>query len=394
MSFEEVVIVSAARTPIGSFCGALSTLKASDLGSIVMKEVLDRANLKLEDVDEVILGQALQAHQGQNPARQAAIKAGFPISVPAYLVNMLCGSGLKAVLNGYTAIKSGEAKVVIAGGQESMSLAPHAAYLRKGTKLGDCNLVDTLLNDGLTDAFSNIHMGVTAENIAKLYGITREQQDNFAAESQKKTAIAIAEGHFDKEIVPVSIENRKEVVFVSKDEFPKNGTTLDGLAKLRPAFVKTDGTVTAGNSSGINDGAAAVALMSSKAALDKGISILAHIVAIAQVGVEPKVMGTGPIPAIELVLQKANWTKNEVDLYELNEAFAAQAVACSQTLGLDSKKVNVNGGAIALGHPVGASGARILVTLLHSLERTGGKKGVASLCIGGGMGIAIAIERK
>ncbi|XP_043484758.1 acetyl-CoA acetyltransferase, cytosolic [Leptopilina heterotoma] len=393
MSDREVVIVSAVRTPIGSFCGTLSTLKASDLGSIVIKESLKRANLEPTDVSEVIFGQALTATQGQNPARQSAINAGLPISVPAYLVNMLCGSGLKSVTNAYISIKSGENDVIVAGGQESMSQAPHAIHLRNGTKMGDGNLVDTMLVDGLTDAFNQIHMGITAENIAKNFTINREDQDEYAAKSQQKAEAAIAAGYFDKEIVPVTIQSRKETIVMTKDEFPKAGTTAQGLGRLRPAFLKSNGTVTAGNASGINDGAAAVVLMSAEVATKKGITPMARIVAVAQAGVEPDIMGTGPIPAVELVLRKANWTKDEVDLYELNEAFAVQSLVCLRALGLDPNKVNVNGGAIALGHPIGASGARILVTLLHLLERKQLKKGVASLCIGGGMGIAIAIER-
>ncbi|XP_051157114.1 acetyl-CoA acetyltransferase, cytosolic [Leptopilina boulardi] len=393
MSDREVVIVAAVRTPIGSFCGTLSSLKASDLGSIVIKESIKRANLEPTDVSEVIFGQALTATQGQNPARQAAINAGLPISVPAYLVNMLCGSGLKSVTNAYVSIKSGENDVIIAGGQESMSQAPHAIHLRNGTKMGDGNLVDTMLVDGLTDAFNQIHMGITAENIAKNFTISREDQDEYAAKSQQKAEAAISAGYFDKEIVPITIQSRKDTIVMSKDEFPKAGTTAQGLGKLRPAFLKSNGTVTAGNASGINDGAAAIVLMSAKAAAKKGITPMVRIVAVAQAGVEPDIMGTGPIPAVELVLRKANWTKDEVDLYELNEAFAVQSLACLRALGLDPNKVNVNGGAIALGHPIGASGARILVTLLHLLERKQLKKGVASLCIGGGMGIAIAIER-
>ncbi|CAD6204853.1 GSCOCG00003014001-RA-CDS [Cotesia congregata] len=351
MSERQVVIVSAVRTPIGSFCGGLSALKASDLGSIVIKESLARANLKPSDVSEVIMGQALPAGQGQNPARQASMKAGLPISVPAYLINMLCGSGLKSVTNGYVSIKAGESEVVVAGGQECMSQAPHAIHLRNGVKMGDTTMVDTMTFDGLTDAFTGIHMGDTAENIAKRFKICREDQDIY----------------------------------------PKAGTTAENLGKLRPVFDK-EGTVTAGNASGINDGAAAVVLMSAEAAKARGIPALARIVAIAEGGVEPDVMGLGPVPAVELVLKKANWTKDQVDLYELNEAFAVQSIACMNQLGLDPEKVNVNGGAIALGHPLGASGTRVLVTLLHLLERTGGKKGVASLCIGGGMGIAIAVE--
>ncbi|XP_034936014.1 acetyl-CoA acetyltransferase, cytosolic [Chelonus insularis] len=390
----EVVIVSAVRTPIGSFCGSLSSLKASDLGSIVIKECLSRANLKPSDVHEVVIGQALTAGQGQNPARQAAMKAGIPIAVPAYVLNMLCGSGLKAVANAYLSIKSGEYDVVVAGGQESMSQAPHVIHLRNGVKLGNGTMIDTMLFDGLTDAFTNVHMGITAENIAKTYNISREEQDNYAAKSQQRAEAAIAAGHFKKEIVAVEVPNKKQTTTVSVDEYPKSGTTVESLKKLQPTFLKQDGTVTPGNASGINDGAAAVVLMSAKAAASKGIPVLANIVAIAQAGVEPSIMGIGPIPAVELVLKKANWKKEEVDFYELNEAFAVQSLACLHELGLNPEKVNVCGGAIALGHPIGASGTRVLVTLVHLLERTNAKKGIASLCIGGGMGIAIAIERK
>lgn len=394
MSDRTVMIVSAVRTPIGSFCGCLSSLKASEMGSIVIKESLIRAGLKGTDVNEVIMGQILTTGEGQNPARQAAINAGIPIHVPAYQVNMLCGSGLKSIISGYSSIKTGESDIIVAGGQESMSRAPHAMYLRNGVKFGNCNLLDTLLDDGLTDAFYNIHMAITAENIAEKYAISREAQDYYASKSQQKAENAINAGYLVKEIIPVTITSKKEPIVISKDEFPKFGTTAEKLAKLRPAFRPNDGTVTAGNASGINDGAAAVVLMSQEVAESKGISPLAKIVAVAQVGVDPQIMGIGPIEAVKLVLKKANWSKEEVDFYELNEAFAAQAIVCIQELGLDPEKVNVNGGAIALGHPIGMSGTRILVTLLHTLERTGKKKGVASLCIGGGMGIAIAVERK
>ena len=394
MSNSDVVIVSAVRTPIGSLCGSLASTKASDLSSVVIKESLARARVKPSDVSEVILGQVLTAGQGQNPARQAAIKAGIPSVVPAHLINMLCGSGLKAIMNGYISIKAGENQIVVAGGQESMSQAPHASHLRSGVKLGDCNFTDTLVFDGLTDAFHGIHMGITAENISKDFNISRKEQDEFAAKSQQKVQAAMTAGHFNKEIIPITVPSRKQSIVVDKDEFPTFGTTFEGLQKLRPIFLKTDGTVTAGNSSGINDGAAATVLMSAETAKQKGLVPLATIVAIAQVGVEPRIMGIGPVPAIELVLKKAKWTKEEVDLFELNEAFAVQSVACVKTLGLDAAKVNINGGAIALGHPIGASGARILVTLLHSLERTGGKKGIAALCVGGGMGVAIAVQRK
>ncbi|XP_011314387.1 acetyl-CoA acetyltransferase, cytosolic [Fopius arisanus] len=394
MSSRDVVIVSAVRTPIGTFGGSLSSLKASDLGSIVIKESLERANLKPCHVSEVILGQVLTSAQGQNPARQAAIKAGLPISVPAYVINMICGSGLKAVANAYLAIKSGEHEVVVAGGQESMSQAPHAINMRNGLRMGDGTLVDTMILDGLTDAFSGVHMGVTAENIAKKFEIDRREQDEYAAKSQQRAGAAIAAGYFKKEIVPVTIPSRKEPIVVSTDEFPKPATTVETLGRLRTIFSQTEGTVTAGNASGINDGAAALVLMSAESAADKGIPTLGKIVAIAETGVEPDIMGMGPVSAVELVLKKAKWTKDEVDLYELNEAFASQSLACLKELALNQEKVNVNGGAIALGHPIGASGARILVTLIYLLERTGGKKGVASLCIGGGMGIALAIERQ
>ncbi|XP_076177230.1 acetyl-CoA acetyltransferase 2 isoform X2 [Ptiloglossa arizonensis] len=379
---------------LGSFCGSLSSIKASDLGSIVIKESLARAGLKPTDVSEVIVGQVLTAGQGQNPARQAAITSGLPINIPAHLINMLCGSGLKAVMTGYVSIKTGENQTVVACGQESMSLAAHVMHLRSGLKLGDSCLIDTLISDGLTDAFHGVHMGITAENISKDFNISREEQDEFAAKSQQKVEAAVTAGYFKKEIIPVTVSSKKESIIVDKDEFPKFGTTVEKLQRLKPAFLKTAGTVTAGNAAGINDGAAAVVLMSAKAAAEKGLLPIATIVAMAQVGVEPRIMGIGPVPAVELVLKKAGWTKEEVDLYELNEAFASQAIACVKTLGLNPTKVNINGGAIALGHPIGASGARILVTLLYSLERTGGKKGVAALCIGGGMGIAIAVQRK
>ncbi|XP_017765726.1 PREDICTED: acetyl-CoA acetyltransferase, cytosolic [Eufriesea mexicana] len=394
MSKSEVVIVSAVRTPIGSFCGTLSALKASDLGSIVIQESLARAHIKPEDVSEVILGQVLTAGQGQNPARQAAMAAGIPKSVPAYLINMLCGSGLKAVMNGYMSIKAEESQIVVAGGQESMSQSPHVLCLRNGVKIGNSSLIDTLVFDGLTDAFHDIHMGITAENVSKDFNISRKEQDVYALTSQQKVKAAMTAGYFDKEIVPVKTSTNNKLITLEKDEYPKFKMTMEYLQKLKPAFLEAEGTVTAGNSSGINDGAAAVVLMSAEIAAQRGLSPLAKIVAMAQVGMEPRVMGIGPIPAIELVLQKAKWTKEEVDLYEVNEAFASQSIACIRTLDLDPNKVNINGGAIALGHPIGASGARVLVTLLHSLERIDGNKGVASLCIGGGMGIAIAVQRK
>uniref|UniRef100_A0A8D8QFP0 Acetyl-CoA acetyltransferase n=1 Tax=Cacopsylla melanoneura TaxID=428564 RepID=A0A8D8QFP0_9HEMI len=388
---NDVVIVSAVRTPIGSFLGSLSELKAHDLGSTVIKELLKRANVKSNEISEVILGQALTAGQGQNPARQAAIKANIPNEVPASLTNMLCGSGLKAVAFGYQAIKSGDATAVVAGGQECMSQAPHVINMRSGVKLNDATMKDSMVYDGLTDAFHNVHMGVTAENIATKFGITRLEQDQYACSSQSKAVSAVEAGHFSQEIVPVVIQTRKGDVIVDKDEYPKPGTTVEGLQKLKPVFQK-DGSVTAGNASGLNDGAAAVLLMNYATAQARGITPLARIVAISSAGVEPSLMGTGPIPAVTAVLAKAGWGKEEVDLFELNEAFAAQSIACLRELGLDESKVNISGGAIALGHPIGASGARVLVTLIYALRRQGLKKGVAALCVGGGMGIAIAVE--
>ncbi|XP_046669502.1 acetyl-CoA acetyltransferase, cytosolic [Homalodisca vitripennis] len=389
---NDVVIVSAARTPIGSFCGSLSTLKSHDLGSFVIKEVLKRASMDASQVSEVVFGQALTAGEGQNPARQASIKAGLPYTVPAYLVNMLCGSGLKAVVVGCQSLQLGNTSVCVCGGQESMSQAPHFTHLRGGVKMGNTTLIDHMLSDGLTDAFFNIHMGQTAENLATQYAISREEQDIYAVESQKRTENAQKQGHFLEEIVPVTIKSSKGDKVISEDEYPKHGTSLEGLAKLRPAFTK-NGSVTAGNASGLNDGAAAVLLMTSEEAQKRGLSALGRIVAYAQVGCDPQIMGFGPVPAVKMVLEKAGWSKDDVDLYELNEAFASQSLVVLKELGLDSSKVNVSGGAIALGHPIGASGARVLVTLLYGLQRTGGKRGVASLCIGGGMGIALAVQR-
>uniref|UniRef100_A0A1B6LUS4 Thiolase N-terminal domain-containing protein n=1 Tax=Graphocephala atropunctata TaxID=36148 RepID=A0A1B6LUS4_9HEMI len=389
---KDVVIVSAARTPIGSFCGSLSGLKAHDLGSIVIQEVLKRASVDPSEVSEVVLGQALTAGEGQNPARQAAVKAGLPYSVPAYLINLLCGSGIKTVVAGCQALQLGDAKICVCGGQESMSQAPHYTHLRGGVKLGNSSLVDHMLNDGLTDAFFNIHMGETAENLATQYAISREEQDKYVVESQRRTAIAQKEGHFKKEIVPVHVKSSSGDKMVSEDEYPRPGTTLEGLAKLEPRFVK-GGTVTAGNASGMNDGAAAVLLMMSEEAKKRGLSPLARIVAYAIAGCDPKIMGFGPVPAVKLVLEKAGWSKDDVDLYELNEAYASQSLVNLRELGVDPAKVNVSGGAISLGHPIAASGTRVLVTLLYALQRTGGKRGVASLCIGGGMGIALAVQR-
>ncbi|XP_017863104.1 PREDICTED: acetyl-CoA acetyltransferase [Drosophila arizonae] len=389
---SDVYIVSAARTPIGSFNGTLSKLKASDLGSVVIKEVLKRAHVEAPQVNEVIMGQALTAGQGQNPARQAALKAGLPIEVPAYGINILCGSGLKTVVLGYQAIRSGDAKIVIAGGQESMSSAPHVVHLRQGIKMGPATLLDTMVHDGLTDAVNQIHMGITAENLAEKYQISREAQDAQALQSQQLAEQAQKLGYFDAEIVPVEIKDRKGTQIFSKDEYIKAGSTLEGLQRLRPAF-KEGGTVTAGNASGVNDSAAAVLLMSGEEVNKRGLKPLAKIIGWTQSGIEPNVMGLGPVTAVESLLTKIGWTRDDVDLYELNEAFAAQALAVLKCLKLDEKKVNVHGGAIALGHPIGASGARVLVTLLYALERTGGRRGIASLCIGGGMGIALAVER-
>lgn len=390
-STEEVYIVSAARTPIGNFLGTLSSLSAAELGAVAIKEVLNRANVPPADVDEVILGQALTAGQGQNPARQASLKAGIPKESPAYLINMLCGSGLKTVALGYQAIRCGDASVVVAGGQESMSKSPHVMHLRSGTKMGEAKMVDTMLSDGLTDAFYDLHMGVTAENLAKEFEISREQQDAFAAKSQQLAEESQKKGYFVDEIVPVQVPGRKETITFDKDEYPKHGTTAEGLAKLRACFIK-DGTVTPGNASGINDSAAAILLMSAAEVRKRGAKPLAKIVAYAQTGICPKTMGAGPISAVTKVLEKAGWKLDDVDLFELNEAFAAQALAVNKGLGVNPDRVNVGGGAIALGHPIGASGCRVLVTLLYALKRTGGKRGVASLCVGGGMGVAMAVE--
>lgn len=390
-STEEVYIVSAARTPIGNFLGTLSSLSAAELGAVAIKEVLNRANVPPADVDEVILGQALTAGQGQNPARQASLKAGIPKESPAYLINMLCGSGLKTVALGYQAIRCGDASVVVAGGQESMSKSPHVMHLRSGTKMGEAKMVDTMLSDGLTDAFYDLHMGVTAENLAKEFEISREQQDAFAAKSQQLAEESQKKGYFVEEIVPVQVPGRKETITFDKDEYPKHGTTAESLAKLRACFIK-DGTVTPGNASGINDSAAAVLLMSAAEVRKRDAKPLAKIVAYAQTGICPKTMGAGPISAVTKVLEKAGWKLDEVDLFELNEAFAAQALAVNKGLGVNPDRVNVGGGAIALGHPIGASGCRVLVTLLYALKRTGGKRGVASLCVGGGMGVAMAVE--
>jgi acetyl-CoA C-acetyltransferase len=390
---SEVVIVSAARTPVGSFNGSLSSLPAHKLGEVAIKAVLSRAKLEPGDVDEVVLGQILAAGEGQNPARQAAVGAGIPYERTAYNINQLCGSGLRAVALGFQAIRGGDNKIVVAGGQESMSQAPHALHLRNGVKMGPAEMVDTMLKDGLWDAFHGYHMGNTAENVAKQWQITRQQQDEFAVASQNKAEAAMKAGKFKDEIVPVTIKDRKGDITVDTDEHPRAGTTVESLGKLRPAFVKENGTVTAGNASGINDGAAAVVLMTAEEAKRRGLTPLARIVSWATAGVDPAIMGSGPIPASRAALSKANWKIGDLDLIEANEAFAAQACAVNKELGWDAGKVNVNGGAIALGHPIGASGARVLVTLLHEMQKRDAKKGLATLCIGGGMGIAMCVER-
>ena len=389
---RDVVIVSAARTPVGNFLGGLSSLPASKLGEIAIKAALKRAGVEATDVDEVILGQILQAGAGQGPARQASIGAGLPVETPAWSLNQLCGSGLRAVALAYQQIKQGDAAIVVAGGQESMSLAPHAQYLRGGQKMGAIELTDTMLKDGLTDAFHGYHMGQTAENIADRWQITRAAQDAFAVASQNKAEAAQQAGKFVDEIVPVIISGKKGDVTVDQDEYIRHGATIEAMEKLRPAFVK-DGTVTAANASGLNDGAAALVLMSADEARSRGLEPLARIASWATAGVDPSIMGTGPIPASRKALEKAGWSVADLDLIESNEAFAAQSLCVVKELGLDTARVNVNGGAIAIGHPIGASGARILTTLLHELKRSGGKKGLATLCIGGGMGVALCVER-
>ena len=388
----DIVIASAARTPVGAFSGGLSTLAASALGSVAIAEAMKRAGVEPGEVSEVILGQILGAGQGQNPARQASIGADIPVEVPAWGVNQLCGSGLRAVALGYQAILNGDSDIVVAGGQENMSQAPHCVHMRNGTKLGPAELVDTMIKDGLWDAFNGYHMGNTAENVAERWQITREQQDEFAAASQQKAEAAQTAGRFADEIVPVTIKTRKGETVVDTDEHPRHGTTAESLAKLRPAFVK-DGTVTAGNASGINDGAAATVLMTADEAAKRGITPMARIVSWAQAGVDPAIMGSGPIPASRKALERAGWSADDLDLVEANEAFAAQACAVNKDLGWDTAKVNVNGGAIALGHPIGASGARVLTTLLYEMAKRDAKKGLATLCIGGGMGIAMCVAR-
>jgi len=388
----DIVIAAAARTPVGSFNGGLSSLPAHELGAIAIRAALERAGVAADDVDEVILGQVLQAGAGQGPARQAAVKAGVPIESPAWSLNQLCGSGLRAVALAYQQIAQGDADIVVAGGQESMSQAPHAQNLRTGQKMGDLSLIDTMIKDGLWDAFHGYHMGQTAENIASRWQITREDQDRFALGSQTRAEGAQKDGRFDEEIVPVVIKGRKGDVTVAKDEYIRPGTTYEALAGLRPAFDK-QGSVTAGNASGLNDGAAALVVMTADAAAKRGLTPLARIASWANAGVAPEIMGTGPIPASRKALAKAGWSVGDLDLIESNEAFAAQSLCVVRELGLDPDKVNVNGGAIAIGHPIGASGARILTTLLHEMKRRDAKKGLATLCVGGGMGVALCVER-
>ena len=392
MSEHDIVIVSAARTAVGSFNGAFADVPAHKLGTEAVKAAIARAGIAAEDVDEVILGQVLQAGQGQNPARQAAIHAGIPDSKTAWSLNQVCGSGLRAVALGMQQIANGDASVIVAGGQESMSLSTHCAHMRAGTKFGDMSLIDTMIKDGLWDAFHGYHMGTTAENVAEKWQISRDQQDEFAVKSQNKAEAAQKAGKFKDEIAPVTLATRKGDVVVDQDEYIRHGATIEAMAKLRGAF-KKDGTVTAGNASGLNDGAAALVIMSAAEASRRGLTPLARIASWATAGVAPAIMGSGPIPASRKALEKAGWKVADLDLIEANEAFAAQACAVNKDLGWDPDKVNVNGGAIAIGHPIGASGARILVTLLHEMGRRDAKKGLATLCIGGGMGIALTVER-
>jgi acetyl-CoA C-acetyltransferase len=392
MAGQDIVIVGAARTPVGSFNGAFANTPAHELGAIAIKAALDRAKVDAAEVDEVILGQILTAGQGQNPARQAAMKAGVPQEKTAWGLNQLCGSGLRTVAIGMQQIANGDADIIVAGGQESMSQAPHAAYMRSGTKMGDFKLIDTMLKDGLMDAFHGYHMGNTAENVAQRWQLTREEQDKFAVASQNKAEAAQKAGKFKDEIVAVTIPGRKGDTVVDQDEYIRAGATLDSVAKLRPAFSK-DGTVTAGNASGINDGGAALVLMTAANAQKRGLTPLARIASWATAGVDPAIMGTGPIPSSRRALEKAGWKVGELDLVEANEAFAAQACAVNKDMGWDPEIVNVNGGAIAIGHPIGASGARVLVTLLHEMQKRNAKRGLATLCIGGGMGVAMCVER-
>ena len=385
---QEVVIIGAVRTPIGTFKGSLKNLRSDQLGSIVIQELLKRSNINKDEIDETIIGQVLTAGNGQNPARQAAINAGIPISKPAYMVNQVCGSGLRAVISGYQLIKLGEAKIIICGGQENMSIAPHSIFFRDKNKISEDKLIDTMIKDGLLDAFNDYHMGVTAENVAKKFDISRKEQDEFALNSQKKTEKAILNRRFDDELIMINHDG----IILNKDEHPRSGLKIDDLEKLKTVF-KEKGTVTAGNSSGINDGAAALLLTSLDEAKKRSIKPLAKIVSSASVGVDPSLMGLGPIHAVKKAVKKADWNLDDIDLFEINEAFAAQSIAVIRELGIDQNKVNVNGGAISLGHPIGASGARILVTLLHEMNRQKKSKGCATLCIGGGMGIALCIEK-
>ena len=387
-----IVIAGAARTPIGAFNGAFATLPAAELGKVAIAAAIDRAGVAADEVDEAVMGQVLTAGAGMNPARQAAMAAGIPDAKTALTVNQVCGSGLRAVAMAGQAIRAGDAAIVVAGGQESMSLAPHAAHLRGGHKMGDVAFTDTMIRDGLWDAFNGYHMGTTAENVAEKWQIGRDEQDSFAAASQAKAEAAQKAGRFADEIAPVTVPHRKGDVTVEADEYPRHGTTVETLAKLRPAFAR-DGTVTAGNASGINDGAAALVLMTADEAARRGIRPMARIVSWATAGVDPALMGSGPIPASRKALEKAGWSVADLDLVESNEAFAAQSCAVARDLGLDMDKVNVNGGAIALGHPIGASGARVLITLVHEMARGGAGKGLATLCIGGGMGIAMCVAR-
>ncbi len=389
---EDIVIVAAVRTPVGSFNGALGSLPAHELGSTAIKAALAQAKLDPADVDEAILGQVLAAGEGQNPARQAARAAGLPDSKTAFAINQVCGSGLRAVALAAQQVRTGESNIVVAGGMESMSQSQHAAYLRGGTKMGNVEFIDTMLKDGLWDAFHGYHMGTTAENVAQKFQITREEQDEFALQSQQKASKAQKAGRFKDEIVPVTVKSRKGETVVADDEYIRHDASKETMAKLRPAFSK-DGTVTAGNASGINDGAAALVVMTASEAKKRGLTPLARIVAFATAGVDPAVMGTGPIPSTRKVLARAGWKPDDLDLVEANEAFAAQAIAVNKDLGWDTSKVNVNGGAIAIGHPIGASGARILTTLLHEMNKRDAKRGLATLCIGGGMGVAMALER-
>ncbi|MCR4519830.1 MULTISPECIES: acetyl-CoA C-acetyltransferase [Bosea] len=392
MADSDIVIVGAARTAVGAFSGAFANTPAHDLGAVAIKEALKRAKVEAAEVDEVVLGQVLAAGQGQNPARQAAMAAGIPQEKTAWGLNQLCGSGLRTVAIGLQQIANGDASIIVAGGMESMSLAPHASYMRAGTKMGDVKFVDTMIKDGLWDAFHGYHMGTTAENVATKYQISREEQDRFAVASQNKAEAAQKAGRFKDEIAPVTISTRKGDIVVDSDEYPRHGATLEAMAKLRPAFSK-DGTVTAGNASGLNDGAAALVIMTAKEAARRGLTPLARIASWATAGVDPQIMGTGPIPSTRKALEKAGWKVGDLDLVEANEAFAAQALAVNKDLGWNPDIVNVNGGAIAIGHPIGASGARVLVTLLHEMAKRDAKKGLATLCIGGGMGVAMAVER-